>query len=84
MVIANVFPKLQTVKDLVRPLSKKRRIRTSLNSQHVKGSQTLVESAREHFYHIFSAQYGEMIWKISPLLKVQITGLFVKTMTANY
>ena len=45
IVRANVFPKLQTVKDLVRPLSKKRRFRTSFNSQHVRGSQTFVKSA---------------------------------------
>ena len=44
IVIANVFRKLQTVKDLVRPLSKKSRFRTPFDSQHVKGSQTLVKS----------------------------------------
>ena len=47
--IVNVFPKLQTVKDLVRLLSKKRHFRTSFKSQHVKGSQTLVKSAWERF-----------------------------------
>ena len=41
---ANVFPKLQLVKDLVRPLSKKRRFTISFESQHVKASQTLVKS----------------------------------------
>ena len=30
--MANVFPKLQTVKDLVKPLSRKRRFRTSFDS----------------------------------------------------
>ena len=35
------FRKLQTVKDLVRPLSKKHRFRTPVESEHVKGSQTL-------------------------------------------
>ena len=44
IVIANGFPKLQIVKDLIRPLSKKRRLRTSLDSQHVKASQTLAKS----------------------------------------
>ena len=41
--IAIAFPKLQNVKDLVRPLSKKRRFRTLLESQHVKGPQTIVK-----------------------------------------
>ena len=54
ILIATLFRKLQTVKDLVRPLFKKHRFRTPLDSQHVKGSQTFVKSAREHFHHIFS------------------------------
>ena len=45
IVIASVFPKLLTVIDLVRPLSRICRFRTSFDSQHVKGSQTLVKSA---------------------------------------
>ena len=45
MLIANVFLRLPTVKELVRQLSQKRRFRTSFNSQHVKVSQTLVKSA---------------------------------------
>ena len=39
MVIANVFPKLQAVKNLGRTLSKKRRFRTRFDSEHVKASQ---------------------------------------------
>ena len=35
IVIAHVFPKLQTVKILVRPLSKKHRFRKRFDSQHV-------------------------------------------------
>ena len=45
IVIADVFPKLQTLKDLVRALYKKRRFRSSFDSQHVKESQTLLKSA---------------------------------------
>ena len=45
IVIASVFPKLQTVKVLFRPPSKKRRFRIFFDSQHVKVSQTLVKSA---------------------------------------
>ena len=55
IVIANIFRKLKTVKSLFRPTSKKRRLRTCFESQHVKVSQTLVKSAWEHFYHILSA-----------------------------
>ena len=43
IVIANVFPKLLTVKELARALSKKHCFRTFFESQDVKGSQTLVK-----------------------------------------
>ena len=42
---ANEFAKLQNVKDLVRPHSEKRCLRTSFDSPHVKASQTFVRSA---------------------------------------
>ena len=44
-VIANVFPKLSTVLDLVRPLTKKHRVRTFFEAEHVKFSETLVKSS---------------------------------------
>ena len=43
--IPSLFWKLQNVKDLIRPLSKKHVCRTFFDSQHVKGSKTLVKSA---------------------------------------
>ena len=51
--IAYVFPKLQTAKNFLRSMSKKQRLRTPFESQHAKVFQTLLESARQHFYHIF-------------------------------
>ena len=83
MVIPNVFPKLETVKDLVRPLSKKYRLRTFLDSQHVKGPQTLVKSESDHFYHIFPSLWGSMIWKKSPLFQFKIIGVFVNTLAID-
>ena len=44
IVIVNVFPKLQTVKILVRALSKNRRFRACFDSHHVKASQMLAKS----------------------------------------
>ena len=44
IVIANLFPKLETVKILVRAFSKKRRFRKRFDSQHVKMSQILAKS----------------------------------------
>ena len=77
MVIANVFRRVQTVKDLVRPLSTKCCFRTCFDSQHVKGSQTLVKSAWELFSHIFSLVWAKMIWKISPYWNFKSYGCFL-------
>ena len=43
--VAYVCPKLQTAKDLVRPMSKKCCFRTPFDNQLVKGSETLFKSA---------------------------------------
>ena len=64
IVIGNAFPKLQSVKILVRPHSKKRRFRTRFESQHVKASQILANSPWEHFYHVFSSFSLNLIWKM--------------------
>ena len=40
------------MKDLVRPLSKKHRLGTPVDSQHAKGSETYIKSAWEHFHLI--------------------------------
>ena len=44
IVIANVLPKLQTVKNFVRPLCKKRRFGTGFDSQDVKVTRMLAKS----------------------------------------
>ena len=44
IVIPTLFRKLQTLKGLVTPLSQKHRFITPLDSEHVKGSQTLLKS----------------------------------------
>ena len=54
--ITSVFPILKTVKDVVRKMYKEPRLRTVINSHHVKGSQTLPKPEQQHFYHIFITQ----------------------------
>ena len=44
IVIANVFPKLQTLKIFDRKLSQEYRFRTSFDSEHVKASKILAKS----------------------------------------
>ena len=52
IVIATLLWNLQAVKKLVKLLSKKHCFRTPFDSQHVKGSQTLVKFAWVHFRHV--------------------------------
>ena len=49
---AYVYPKLQTAKDLVRQTLKKPRSGTPFHRQHVKGSQKLLQPARQHLYEL--------------------------------
>ena len=62
---------------MVTPVTIQRRFKTSFDSQHVKRFQALAKSSWEHFYHIFSSLWGEIIWKISSWLKFEIIGFLL-------
>ena len=83
IVIANVFPKLQTVKILVRALSKKGRFTKRFDNQHVKVSKILAKSPSQQFYRVFSSFWRKLVWKMSPLVLVEILGVFVDILTAD-
>ena len=51
-VIAYVFPKLRTPKYVVREMHKKSRFRRPVDRQHGKRVETLIQSQRQHLYHI--------------------------------
>ena len=82
-VIVNIFPQLPIVKDLVRAFSKKRCFRTPFDSQHVKESRTLLKSAWEQFYHIFSSLWEKLIWKMSLLVICEMLEAIVNTLTVD-
>ena len=81
--VANVFPKLQNVKILVRALSKNRCFRKRFDSQYVKVSQILVKFPWERFSHVFSSFWKKLIWNISPVLLREILGMFLNTLCAD-
>ena len=83
IIIANVFEKLQTVKNLLRALSKKRRFRTRFESQHVKASQILAIYPWQHLYHVFSSYSLKLIWKMSPLVSGETLEVFLNILTAK-
>ena len=82
-VIADLFPKLQTVKNLVRTLSKKRCFRTRFDSQHVEASQIPAISPCKGVYHTFSWFSLKLIWKMSPIVLGEILGVSVNTLTVD-
>ena len=83
IVIANVFPKLQTVKIFVTKLDKEPRFRTGFGRQHVEASQILAKSPWERFYHVPLSFSEKLIWKMSPLLLCEILGVFVNKLTPD-
>ena len=68
MIIINVFPKLQTVKNFFSPLYKKHPFGTRLDSRRLKVSRILAKSPWKCLYDAFSSIWGKSIWKISPLV----------------
>ena len=50
--IADLFPKLRTQKNVVRYMSKKTRFKGPFERQHGKRVQTLCRSDPQHRYHI--------------------------------
>ena len=50
--IADLFPKLRTRKNVVKYMSKKHRFKVPFDRQHGKRVQTLFPSEPEHRYHI--------------------------------
>ena len=83
MVIANVFPKLRTVKILVIPLSINRCFRKRFDNLHVKVSQILVKSPSDQFYSVFWSFWEKLIWKMAPLVLGEILRVFVNTLTED-
>ena len=76
LVIANLFPKLQTVTILVREVSKKRHSRKRFDSQHVKLSQILVKTFIRAILSCFFIILKEVDFEnISPSVSLNLRGV---------
>ena len=64
-------------------MPKKPRVRTLKESQHVKGSEKLLKSARQNFCHIFWSLWKEISSKSSVLVISEILRLFVNILTPD-
>ena len=64
-------------------MPEKARIRTLMDSQHVKVSERLLKSARQYFCHIFWSLLKKIRSKNSFLVVSEILRLFVNILTPN-
>ena len=81
--IAHVFPKLRTPKDVIRWMSKKLSFGRLFHRQHGKWSQTLLKSPRQHLYHNYWSAHRKFSWKKSPIVICKILRFFLHTSTAD-
>ena len=81
--IAEVFPKLRTPKNMVTSMSKKSRFKGSFGKQHGKRAQTLLKFAWQHLYHIYWSLWMQLTCKKSLLVTCKISRLFPNTLSAD-
>ena len=62
-------------------MSAKSCFRIPFNKQHKKRTQTLLQSAQPHLYHIYWPFWTYISWKMSMLVPFKILRLFVNTLT---
>ena len=81
--IADVFPKLGTPKNLVRSMSRKSRFKGSFGKEHGKRAQTLLKFAWQNLYHIYWSLWMQLSCKKSLLVTCKISRLFPNTLSAD-
>ena len=64
-------------------MPKKSCLRTLMDSQHVKGSERLLKSARQYLCHIFWSLWKEISLKNSVLVVPEILRLFANILTPD-
>ena len=81
--IAEVFPKLQTPKNMVTSMSKKSHFKGSFGKQHGKRAQTLLKFAWQNLYHIYWLLWRQLTFKKFLLVICKISRLFPNTVSAD-
>ena len=81
--IAEVFPKLGTPKNMITSMSKKSRFKGSFAKQHGKRAQTLFKFAWQNLYHIYWSLWRQLTFKKFLLVICKISRLFPKTLSAH-
>ena len=81
--IADVFPKLWTRKDLFRSISKESRLKGSFGKQHGKRTQTLLKFTWQDLCHIYWSLWTQLTLKKSLLVRRKISWLFRNTLSVD-
>ena len=81
--IADLFPKLRTPKNMVTSMSKKSRFKRSCGKQHGKRAQTLLKFAWQHLYHIYWSLWKLFTCKKSLLVTCKISRFFPNTLSED-
>ena len=81
--IADVFRKLRTPKNMVRVMPKKSLLRVSVEKQHGECPQTLFTFEGQPLYHIYWSLGSQLSYKTSLLLIFKISNLFPNTMCTD-
>ena len=71
------------LKDVATYTSKRSSLRTPFANERVNGFQTLLKSARHHYYPLFTSIRGKLSCKKSSLVWCEILKLFVNVWTAD-
>ena len=71
------------LKDVASETSKRSCFRTPFANERVNGFQTLLKSARHHYYPLLSSIRGKLTYKKSPSVWCEILRNFVNALTAD-
>ena len=82
-IIADVFPKLRTPKNLVRSMPKKSLFKGSFEKQHGKCGQTLLKCQGQLLYYIHWSLWRQLTCRKFMLLICKISRLFRDTLSAD-
>ena len=72
------------LKDVATETSKRSSFGTPFARERVNEFQTLLKSARHHYYPLFSSIQGKLNWKKSPAVWYEILRLFVNALTTDH
>ena len=81
--IAKVFLKLGSPKNMVTSMSKKSRFKGSFAKQHGKGAQSSLKFAWQHLCHIYWSLWMQVTCKKYLLVTCKISRLFPNTLSAD-